>query len=63
METPVYRIEPDKSEIIIGYACNTPEAISMIEEDRKKVDYDIGYHWMPPQEVNHDTERNDSRVS
>jgi hypothetical protein len=50
METPVYRIEPDKSEIIIGYACNTPEAISMIEEDRKKVDYDIGYHWQPPVE-------------
>lgn len=50
METPVYRIEPDRTEMVIGYACCTTEAISMIEEDRNKIDYDIGYHWQPPQE-------------
>lgn len=31
-------------------ACCTSEAIEMIEEDRKKIDWDIGYHWQPPQE-------------
>ena len=36
--------------MVIGYACCTTEAISMIEEDRKKIDYDIGYHWQPPTE-------------
>lgn len=50
METPVYRYEPDKSKTIIGYACNSAEAIDMIEEDRKKIDYDIGYQWQPPKE-------------
>lgn len=50
INSPVYRIEPDGSETVIGYAPDLTEAIIIIEEDREKIDYDIGYHWKPPAE-------------
>ncbi len=50
MNTPVYRMEPDNTETLVGFAANVTEAILMIEEDRAKIDYDIGYHWKPPVE-------------
>lgn len=50
MNTPVYRMEPDNTETLVGFAGNVTEAILMIEEDRRKIDYDIGYHWKPPVE-------------
>ena len=60
MQTPVYRIERDKSETIIGFAGNATEMAILVEADLEQIDYDTGYHWKPPEEEEkHGAERQD----
>ena len=54
-EYAVMRMEPDGSETLVGFAKNPTEMAILVDDDRKKVDYDIGYHWNPGKERRHET--------
>lgn len=50
-EGGIYRKEPDGSETLVGFAVSPSEAAVIVDDDRKKVDYDIGYRWKMPKGV------------
>lgn len=50
MSYRIYRREPDGTRQLIGWAEDLAEAGLMIEEDRKDIDYEIGYDLIAEEE-------------
>ena len=45
MSGTVYRIEPDGSETEIAFIDSPQEFGIVIDEDRQKIDYEVGYYY------------------